>query len=87
MQCVVLMKMLPTVFTPSAHKCLFHPEAAGEIVPPSARHLMNNEMNSPICLVSHSFFLFYAVWWSEKVCTKVLTKHFELQSSWDTQLS
>lgn len=85
MQCVGFIKMLPTGFSPNAHKCLFLPEAAGEIAPLSTRHLINNETNSLVCLLSHSFVLSHAVWCSEKACSKVLTEHFELQSSWDTQ--
>lgn len=60
MQCAFI-KMLPTGLAPNAHKCLFHPEAAGEIAPHSTRHLINSEMKSPVHLLSHSFVLFRAV--------------------------
>lgn len=60
-QCVGFIKMLPTGLSPNAHKCLFLPEAAGEIAPLSTRHLINNETNSLVCFLSQSFVLSHAV--------------------------
>lgn len=58
MQCIGFIKMLPTGFFSNVHKCLFHPEAAEEIAPLSTRHLINNETNFPVSLLSLSFVIF-----------------------------